>query len=228
MSFKDEDDLSNKKVLAYMLSFLPLVGLVLGVLSISLFTLLENLSYLAAILSACFYMLLYGFIHTEAIIDVVDASYAKHGDKDAYAVIKEPTIGAMGLLYSCVFTICKISTIVYMFINDFILYFLAVLIISRLLLVFLVYFKDFKSSFVNLLKEGLSLKILLISSLFCMVFGSFLIGFDFIYLFLSSLVFGFLFINFVKNSLGFINGDVLGCTLECCELFLFLLVLLWL
>lgn len=228
MSFKKEDDLSHKKVLAYMISFLPLVGLVLGLLSISLFYLLENLNYLGAILAACFYMLLYGFIHTEAIIDVVDASYAKHSGKDAYEVIKEPTIGAMGLLYSCIFIICKISTIVYMFLNDFILEFLAVLILSRLLLVFLIYFKEFKSSFVNVIKESLSLNLLLSFTASIVVLGLLSLGFNFLYLFFASLVFGFLFVTFVKNKLSFINGDVLGCTLECCELFLFLAVLLWL
>ncbi len=33
-------------------------------------------------------------------IDVVDAIYAKLGGKDSYKVIKEPTVGAMGVLYA--------------------------------------------------------------------------------------------------------------------------------
>lgn len=228
MSFKKEDDLSHKKVLAYILFFLPLVGLVLGSLSATLFSFLESLTYLGAIIAACFYMLLYGFIHTEAIIDVVDASYAKHSGKDAYEVIKEPTIGAMGLLYSCIFTICKVASIAYMFLNGFILEFVAVLIISRLMLTYLIYLNDFKSSFVNVLKEAFTLKLLALSSFVFLLLSLFVIGFNIIYLYLLALVFCILFLSFLKNKLGFLNGDTLGCTLESCELFLFLAVLLWL
>lgn len=103
VKFKEDDDLSKKEILSFMLFSLPLLGLILGFITLVLYHLLADLSWFGATICAVSYMILYGFIHTEAIIDVVDAIYAKHSGKDAYEVIKEPTIGAMGVLYAFAF-----------------------------------------------------------------------------------------------------------------------------
>ena len=92
VKFKKDDDVTKKEVLNYTVFFLPLVGLVLGTLIISLFSLLDSIPILAAIIASCVYFILYGFLHTEAILDVVDAIYARHSGKDAYKIIKEPTV----------------------------------------------------------------------------------------------------------------------------------------
>ncbi len=131
ISFKEKDDLSAKNVLNSMLYFLPFMGFVLGVIVIFLYGFLENLEWFGALICAVVYMILYGFIHTEAILDVVDAIYAKHGGKDAYDVIKEPSVGAMGVLYALAFVILKLGAIVFLLLNNLFLEFISVLIISR-------------------------------------------------------------------------------------------------
>jgi len=100
VAFKSEDDLSDPTVLGAMLLFFPFVGLVLGLSTLMIFLLLEHTQWLAAIVAAIVYMMVYGFLHTEAVMDVADAMYAAHSGKDAYEVIKEPTVGAMGVLYA--------------------------------------------------------------------------------------------------------------------------------
>ena len=89
VKFKEDDDLSKKEILSFMLFSLPLLGLILGFITLVLYHFLADLSWFGATICAVSYIILYGFIHTEAIIDVVDAIYAKHSGKDAYEVIPD-------------------------------------------------------------------------------------------------------------------------------------------
>ena len=158
--FKKEDNLNQDQVLAFMIFFMPLIGALLALFSIILFQLLEPLSYLGALLSAFLYMALYGFIHTEAVIDVADAIYASHSGKDPYKIIKEPQVGAMGVLWGVAFLIIKISAIVFLLLNHLYIEFIMVVISSRLNILSLIYTKTFKSSFVTKIKSTFSFLIL--------------------------------------------------------------------
>lgn len=229
INFKESDDLSEKKVLNSMLFFLPFVGFVLGFITIFIYGFVSEFEWFGTLLCAFVYMLMYGFIHTEAILDVVDALYAKHSEKDAYEVIKEPSVGAMGVLYSFTLVILKLSAIVYLLLNGFIFEFISILIISRLCLIFLMKFFDFKSKFVNILKESLSLNCLIFSSLFTIIMIMILSGLKTLYLLIIAFILSFLIFKIIKNNLGFLNGDALGMTLELVEIALFIATLfLWL
>ncbi len=229
VKFKNSDDLSSKDVLGSMLLFFPLVGLVLGILTVGLFQLLEPLSWYAAILSAVSYMILYGFLHTEAVIDVADAIYASHSGKNAYAVIKDPTVGAMGVLWAGSFILLKISGIVFLLMHHLFAPFISVLIISRLALLMLFYTQTFKSSFATQLKSSLTFKYLLSAFLLFGIIGFFLTSLQFILLLLAGVIFALRITLFIRSKIGFINGDVLGTTLESVEILLFIMVaLFWL
>jgi adenosylcobinamide-GDP ribazoletransferase len=223
ISFKISDDLSSKEVLASMLFFLPLVGLVLGLGTIILFSFLENLTWLGALISAISYMLLYGFLHTEAVCDVADAIYAFHGNKDAYDIIKEPTVGAMGVLFSTAIMLLKVAGIVFLFLNHYLLEFVAILIISRLSLLLLFEVHEFRSSFATELKKSLTKPYLIASFILFSVIGIMLIS-NFMTLLLIGLLLALLISYVIKSKIGFVNGDVLGATLEGIEVLLFIFV----
>ena len=225
VSFQEKDDLSQKQVLGAMLFFLPLVGLVLGTMTLGLYQLLLPLNWYGAIVSAVFYMILYGFIHTEAVIDVADALYASHSGKDAYVIIKEPTVGAMGVLYAIGAVLLKVSGIVFLLMHELFFEFLSVLLISRLSLLMLFKLYDFKSSFATLLKEALSKKYLISSFILFIILGT-LLKSEFLIFLLIGLSFAYLISFVLKSKLGFVNGDVLGATLEGVEVLMFLLVAL--
>lgn len=229
MSFKEDDDLSSKNVLNSMLFFLPFLGFILGVIVIFVYGFLANMSWLGALICAALYMILYGFIHTEAILDVTDAIYAKHSGKDAFKVIKDPTVGAMGVLYATVFIVLKLASITYLLLNNLFFEFISVLIISRLMLNYMIYFNTFKSSFVDQLKSAISFNCLLFSSLFSFIMIFILIGIKVGMIVISAFLLSFLISRFIKKNVGFLNGDGLGTILELTELFLFLIVCsLWL
>jgi len=223
INFKESNDLSKKDVLAAMLMFLPFVGLVLGLVTVLLFSFLAHLEWYGATITAVVYMMLYGFIHTEAVIDVADAIYASHSGKDAYAIIKEPTVGAMGVLYTIGFLLLKVSGIVYLFTHNFLMEFIAVLIISRLSLLLLFKVHTFNSSFSTQLKESFTFKYFFTTYLIFIFIGSILMS-NFILLLALGLILALLISFYIKSKIGFVNGDVLGTTLETVEILLFLAV----
>lgn len=219
--FKKSDDLSNKKVLSAMLFFFPLVGLILGFMTIMIasFGL-----WLSALIASILYMALYGFIHTEAVCDVADALYAKHSGKDAFAIIKESTIGAMGLFYGLAFFTVKVGAMVALFLEGKYVEFIAVLLISRLALLVLIKVLPFKSGFVNMLKEALDNRYLLASFLLFSLVGIGLIGSEFLFFLIFGGILAYIIARFIGAKLGFINGDVLGVTLESVEIILLLII----
>jgi adenosylcobinamide-GDP ribazoletransferase len=223
ITFKSRDDLSKAEVLNHMILSLPLVGLVLGLLTITLFSLLLPLGWYGAIISAVIYMVLYGFIHTEAIVDVYDAMYASHSGKDAFEIIKEPTVGALGVLYAFGFVLIKVAGVVALFTHNLLSEFIAVLIISRLALLTQIILHDFKSSFVTQIKESLDYWYLAPLFLSFTLIGSYLTPF-FIMMLLVGIVLGFVISIFFASKLKFVNGDVLGATLEGVEMVLFMVV----
>ena len=223
INFSKNDDLSQKNILGAMLFFLPFVGLILGVITIIIFSFLSSLGWYGAVVSAIIYMILYGFIHTEAVIDVVDAMYASHSNKDAYKIIKEPTVGAMGVLYAVATVILKISGITFLLMHNLFYEFIAILIISRLSLLILFKIHTFKSSFATELKESLSNSYLIASSIFFIVIGS-LLTFEFLLFLIEGILLALILSYGIKLKIGFVNGDVLGATLEGVEITLFLLI----
>ncbi len=223
--FKKSDDLSQKEVLASMLFFLPLVGFILGSITTLLFELLANLSWFGAVISAIFYMTLYGFLHTEAVCDVADAIYASHSGKDAYAIIKEPTVGAMGVLFSTAIILLKVAGTTFLLLNGFFMEFIAILIISRLSLLLLFSLHHFRSSFATLLKNSLTKPYLIVAFIFFSLIGTLLTA-HFMMLLLTGVILSLLISFFIKSKIGFVNGDVLGATLESIEVLLFIIVAL--
>ncbi|SFV58385.1 Cobalamin synthase [hydrothermal vent metagenome] len=223
IKFRSKDNLSKKEVLNHMLLTLPFVGFILGLLTVVIFTLLAKLGWYGAIISAISYMMLYGFIHTEAVVDVYDAMYASHSGKDAFEIIKEPTVGALGVLYAVGFVLMKVAGIVVLLTHNLLAEFIAVLIISRLSLLTQIILHDFKSSFVTQLKESLDYWYLMPLFLSFTALGSYLTAYFILYL-LVGIVLGFVISIFFASKLKFVNGDVLGATLEGVEILLFLVV----
>lgn len=219
ISFKQSDDLSNKEVLKYTILFLPLVGLFLSSGIVLVYSFLEN-SWFNAILFSVLYMIAYGFIHTEAISDVMDAVYASHSGKDPYEVIKEPTIGAMGMLYSVAWVILKVSALSFVLYGNYFLEFIFITMISRLMVVWIVALNSFKSSFVNMIKKNLTISISALFTLFYSLVAFSFLGFSYIYLLVLAIVVSYMILKYLDKRLGFYNGDVLGFSIETIEIVL--------
>lgn len=212
----------NNDTYKYTLVILPLIGAILASLVIGLnLALIEFFNPLyASFVCAVVYLALYGFIHTEAIIDVVDAWFASYSGKDAYKIMKESTIGAIGALYGFSFVLLKVGIITYVLYEKQYILFLIVCVFSRLNLIYLLgYFKFSKDSFLSLAFEHGGVLQLKIFALIYLVLA-FIFGTNVLLLFILSLASFYFILKILNNKFGFVNGDCLGFTLEHTELIL--------
>ncbi len=226
--FNENDNLSHPRTLEAMILALPFIGALLAMASIGLFVALEPLGWVGALIAAVAFMVLYGFIHTEAIIDVADALYAAHSGKDPYAIIKDPTVGAMGVLYGVSFLILKISLIATLLMHHHFLILTVVAFVSRLGVATGIKTKTFRSTFVTQLHESirwLPLLILIFSFTYASVW---FMGAFYGVLILLGLILSSLLLLWQRHALGFLNGDTLGASLEICEGVVMLGALVWL
>ena len=212
----------NNETYKYTLVLLPLVGAILASLVIGLNLGLNEFfnPLYSAFVCGIVYLALYGFIHTEAIIDVVDAWFASYSGKDAYKIMKESTIGAIGALYGVAFVLLKVGIITYVLYEKQYILFLIVCVFSRLNLIYLLgYFKFSKDSFLSLSFEyGGIFKLKIIALIYVII--AFLIGSNILFLFVISLLSFYFILKVLDNKFGFVNGDCLGFTLEHTELIL--------
>jgi adenosylcobinamide-GDP ribazoletransferase len=212
----------NNDTYKYTLVILPLIGAILASLVIGLnLALIEFFNPLyASFVCAVVYLALYGFIHTEAIIDVVDAWFASYSGKDAYKIMKESTIGAIGALYGFSFVLLKVGIITYVLYEKQYILFLIVCVFSRLNLIYLLgYFKFSKDSFLSLAFQHGGVLQLKIFALIYLVLA-FIFGTNVLLLFILSLASFYFILKILNNKFGFVNGDCLGFTLEHTELIL--------
>ena len=206
----------------YTLFFLPLVGAILGLIVIALNLFLNEFfnPLYSSFVVAVIYLFLYGFLHTEAICDVVDAWFASYSGKDVYKIMKESTIGAIGALYAFCFVLLKVEIITYVLYEKQYMLFLIVCIFSRLNLIYLLeYFKFSKESLLSLAFSNGSVFSLKILSLIYLIFA-FSVGTNILLLFILSLLSFYFILKVLDKKFGFVNGDCLGFTLEHTELLL--------
>lgn len=217
--FKKNLNLEDKNF-KYIFLFFPIVGIILALLTIGLHKLLTLyfINIYASFICSVFYLLLYGFIHLEAICDVVDGYFAKHSGKDALKIMKESTIGAIGAIYTFCFILLKIAILTYLLYEHKYTAIFLVLLFSRLNLIFLIdSFRFEENSF--LFKASKNLAKLKIFS-FIYILGALVFYSYSLYIFILSLFLFFIILKTLHKHFSFVNGDCLGFTLEHTELLL--------
>lgn len=217
----------NNQTYKYTLALLPLVGFILALIVVGIKLFIgEFLNPLyASFVAAILYLFLYGFLHLEAVCDVVDASFAAHGGKDAYKIMKEPTIGAIGALYAFSLALLKIAAITYILYEEAYGLFIVVLSFSRLNFIYLLgFFKFSKDSFLSLAFQDAGVGKVKVYAFIYVILAFFLVENSLI-LFLSSLLIFYFILRRLDKKFGFVNGDCLGHTLEHTELLLLNLAL---
>ncbi|RLA75919.1 MAG: adenosylcobinamide-GDP ribazoletransferase [Epsilonproteobacteria bacterium] len=204
-----------KGINGYSAMFYPLVGFILGSLLYLTHFILEP--FIPAIhlnvIIFSLWMIITGALHLDGFSDTVDGLFVKK--EKALEVMKDSHIGGMGMSFTVIFLILKLSSLIYL---DALYLLPIILMFSRLNALLAIYFYKYISSGVGqLIKEELSLKHLLFAlsySLILAYFFSFLEAF--ILLVLLLLVIG----RFFTLRLGGLNGDIYGFIIEVSELLL--------
>jgi len=202
-----------KGINGYSAMFYPLVGFFLGSFLWLTHTLLEGVvpaPHVAVIIFAL-WVCITGALHLDGFSDTVDGLFVSK--ERAIEVMKDSHVGGMGMIFTLVFLLLKLSSIIYL---DAYYLLPIILMVSRLNATLAIYFFEYISSGVGaLIKEELTAKMLLFS-----VFYTFLLTLFFG--FTSSLFFALIVLLlstkfFIKRLEG-LNGDIYGFIIEMSEL----------
>ncbi len=205
----------------YLALTIALNGLVLGVITISLFitlSLYSNTIY-ASIVASVLYLFLYGFLHIEAVSDIIDAYYASHGGKDSYEILKDSHVGAIGAIGAFSIVILKVSAISYILLEGDFLGFLTALYLSRLMIIYTIYQEKFhsQSKFIYSMKKKLDQNSIIVLTLISLIL---LFILNNILLIPISIIIAIILKNWLIKKIGFLNGDGLGFMIEINEIIL--------
>ena len=194
---------NNQKFFQGLIYSLFFSGIILASLLTLFFYLLPFEDIFKSILIAIIYPFLYGFLHFEAIIDTVDGLFGSLSNKDYKLIMKEPYVGAIGVMYAIGIYLIKIALISYiLYKNLFILLFFA-FSISRISII-LSFDYNFSKGFASSLAQNYQKSI-----------------FDYLIFFLAP--FYKFILNKITRFITEINGDVLGFMIEITEIFLLFL-----
>jgi len=210
-------DLGHPKVLRTMVLTLPLVGLGLGLVTLGVVTALSHSGGYAPLIAAILYPMLYGYLHTEAVMDVTDALYGAHSGKDPYTIIKDPTVGAMGVLWGGGLLLLKTALLAAFLSGTHPLIWLTVPVLSRLGLVGLIASMTFRSRFIEQLHAAVPMRTFGLLALGVVGIGTVVFGWRMLILAFTAGLTSYLTASTLQKRLGFANGDVLGTTLEITE-----------
>jgi len=204
-----------KGINGYSAMFYPIVGFILGSILFLTHLILQNHmpNTHEAVLIFGMWILLTGGLHLDGFSDTVDGLFVKR-DK-ALNVMKDSHVGGMGMIFSIVFLLLKLSSVI-----NFEAYYLLpiILMLSRLNAVFGIYFYNYISSGVGkLIKEEFSFKQLLFITLLTVV-SSYL--FSFSIAFVISILTLMICAKFFTSRLGGLTGDIYGFIIEVTELVL--------
>ena len=204
-----------KGINGYTAMFYPLVGFLLGLILWAMHSILSPFlpaTHLAVIIFAL-WVLLTGALHLDGLSDTIDGLFVDK--KRALEIMKDSHVGGMGMVFTVVFLLLKLSSVVY-----FEAYYLLpiILMFSRLNAVLAIYFYDYISTGVTqLIKEELTRQQLLIALLSSLILASL---FSFASAFIISTLILLICAKFFTARLGGLNGDTYGFIIEMTELLL--------
>lgn len=205
-----EDGINGKSAIFY-----PLIGFLIGSLLYGVYFLLQDhlpQIHLTVIIFALS-IILTGALHLDGFSDTIDGLFVKK--EKALEVMKDSHVGGMGMIFTSVFLIVKLSSFIYF---DAFYLLPIVMMASRLNAVFSIYIFEYISSGVGALikkelKSSYVIFTLLYSSLLAFVFG---FSFCIIAALLGMLIMGSLFRARYQG----LNGDIYGFIIEVTELIL--------
>ncbi len=213
-----------KGINGYAVMFYPLVGLILGSLLYLFHYVLEPFlpSTHLHILLFALWVLLTGALHLDGLSDTLDALFVPK--ERAAEVMKDPHVGAMGMIFTGVFLLLKASALVHL---EALWALPLILMLSRFNTVIAIYF------FSYIRKEGMSTLAKAEFTQTQFIFSAFFMGVTAFFfpagflLAAASLLCLFLFKLWFTQRFGGFSGDLYGFMIEVSELVLLHVMLVW-
>jgi len=205
--------------------YYPIIGLILGGIVYGLYSLVQGLFpevHLAVLLFGL-WVLLYGAIHLDGFADTVDGLFAPK--ERALEVMKDPNVGAMGMIFTVLFLVAKLSSFVYL--PDMAL-FLLVPLLGRFSAVAAIRFFPYvrKEGMGSLAKAELTAPLFWTAAFATLLIGAALGAALFAVMMAVSVVATWLLGSWLTKRFGGLSGDMYGFIIELNELLLLNLLIL--
>lgn len=212
----------EKGINGYAVMFYPLVGALLGGILFGVHLLIEPYftKEHSGVLMFALLVVLTGALHLDGFTDTTDAFFApKH---KALEVMKDPHIGAMGMMFGAVLLIVKASTFASL---DAYYLLPLILLLSRANAVLAIYLYPYisQSGMASFAKSEFTKSMFIITLIYTL---SAVIFFGKLFLFVAALLLLFVLKSFFIKRFGGFSGDIYGFAIEVSELVLLNLVLL--
>lgn len=208
-----------KGINGYAVMFYPFIGLILGAVLASIFYALEGLvnqTYLYVLIFVL-WVAITGALHLDGVADSLDALFVPKNRREA--VLKDPHIGAMGMIFTLLFMLLKLSA----FMQMQTLYLLPMLLmLSRFNAVVAIYAFDYirQEGMGSLAKRELSLGQISLAFIAVVVVACSLNCVAFLWMALVSVLSLALIYFVAKRYFGGFSGDLYGLLIETSELFI--------
>lgn len=203
----------DKGINGYAVAFYPLVGLLLGVLLWGIHTMIEPYftKEHGGVIIFALLVVLTGALHLDGLADTVDGLFVSK--ERAFEVMKEPHIGAMGMIFGAVFLITKASA--FSSLDSYAILPL-ILLLSRANASFTIYLYPYRGGGIaSLAKAEFTTPLFLFAFIFALVavalYGKWL-------LFIGTLLVLFATAAIFTKRYGGLSGDIYGFCIEISEL----------
>ncbi len=218
----------SDKSYGYLALTLPLSGVVMGLVTVTLFVWLQAYTnrYFVALLVSVIYLFMYGFLHLEGVADIIDAWHGGHSGKDRYKIMKDPNIGAIGALWTFGLVLIKVASLATLLLSGAYAAVISVLILSRWGVVWMIWLGAFHeaSRFIHRMQQALDRRGMVVMTF---IVAAVLLLAGYLWLIPVTLVLMFLLYHWLKRTFGFVNGDGLGFMIEMAETALLVGMVFW-
>ncbi|MCH9814540.1 MAG: adenosylcobinamide-GDP ribazoletransferase [Epsilonproteobacteria bacterium] len=211
----------GEKTYKFLTLFLPFNGIILASLMVLFYHLLSPFAndIYVAVLASVFYLFMYGFLHLEAVADIIDAYYGSHSGKDPHVILKDAHVGSLGAIGTFALIVVKVAALSVLLVDQAYFVLFALFFLSRLMVVGVIYGYEFHkaSKFIHNLKKPLDQTSIVALLFIALVLLAFL---GELHLLFFALVVTYLVVRWLLKRIGFLNGDGLGFLIEINELIL--------
>lgn len=213
----------NKDNTKYTYQFLPLIGIIIGMLSYLSYILLAHFidqPFILSLLMIAINIIITGGIHHDGLLDSLDAFKSYRSKEEKKRIIKDSCIGAFSVIYFTIILILFACSQYYVIVNNYAILFLIAPIISRTLLMNLINYNQLAKDDMleTLWHPSLKNTVLFLSIIYAVVtiliFQNVLI---LIIWFVAILYLVYYNLSFKKH-FDFLNGDLCGYFIITCEL----------
>ncbi|MDY0402923.1 adenosylcobinamide-GDP ribazoletransferase [Sulfurovum sp.] len=212
----------DRGINGYAVMFYPLVGLILGALLYLFYTIAGMFFPQAhvAVMVLVLWVMLTGALHLDGFADTVDGLYVSK--ERAFAVMKDPNIGAMGMIFTALLLLLKVSLLIHL---EHVELLPLLLMLSRYNALLWIRFYPYLSTngIGSLAKQEFTTTQLMISSVMVLVCVTF---FQSWVLWLASFLAAWLTALFFMRRYGGFSGDIYGFGIEMSEIVLLHLLVL--